>query len=101
MRENVWWGHYSGRILKLIDLYWRKVIGNKSPYSLSDRDRKKVFNYVCKKVYPKVRNFYSTFGEQRTLACFGSHILYNCIYNKTIDQITERWRYEYKSNSKF
>ena len=73
-------GHYSERILKLIDLYWKKKIGEKSVYALSIKEREETFNFVCNKVSRKINRFYNTYGEKRTIATFGEPIAFCCIF---------------------
>ena len=76
VHEHIWWGHYSGRIGKLIELHWEKRIGKKSPYSLEKKQRREVFEDVIRAVSKYLIGFYSAYGEYRAKSAFGPQIVF-------------------------
>ena len=70
--------HYSGRIHTIINLYWKRFIGDKHVYSLTNKRREIIFAYVCNKIQLKVITFCATYGRAQGVFCFGEPVVFKC-----------------------
>lgn len=68
--------HRAKRTLQIIDVIWKRLIGDRHVYSLSQEDYKRCFNFVVIYLRPYLRKFVAEHGYIEVRDVIGEPLMF-------------------------